>query len=145
VKPITVNQSRLFDTPVTELLEKYGLTPAIVTEWFHSGYLSYDPVVFDELEEEKEIEFEFVATLFTSGLSHKSVEHLLLNCEKPYRFRILSIYYNLSKKNWEILPTVPEYDIEEEIQNLLDSEEIEILEEIKEKIEEFLDGYEEGE
>ena len=145
MKPITVYQSRLFDTPVTELLEKYGLTPAIVTEWFHSGYLSYDPAVFDELEEEKEIEFEFVATLFTSGLSHKSVEHLLLNCEKPYRFPILSIYYNLSKKNWEILPTVPEYDIEEEIQNLLDSEEIEILEEIKEKIEEFLDGYEEGE
>ena len=51
MKPVSVNQTRLFDVSVTELLEKFNLKPAIVTEWYQSGYLSFDPVVFDELEE----------------------------------------------------------------------------------------------
>ena len=141
MKPITVNQSRLFDTPVTELLERYEVTPAIVTKWHQSRYLSFDPMKFDELDEEKEIEFRFISSLFASCLSFESVESLLKRLDKPYRYDLRSGYFDFLKNVWDDKQEMP--DFEEQVEELIGNEENDVLLEIKERIEEYLDEIEE--
>ncbi len=133
------NQARLFETSVESLLEQFDVTPAIVTEWYQSGYLSFDPLAFKELEEDKETEFIFIASLFKSGLSLKSVESLLERLDKPYQYNMQSVYFDFLKNDWEYKTIIP--DVEDQIDELIDCEEIEELENLKGKIELFLDEY----
>jgi len=90
IRQVQNSQESLFSTSVDDLLKQYKITPAIVTEWYQSGYLSYDPLAYDELDEGQEIEFHFIGSLFKSGLSLKSVETLLARLEKPNRQKTTS-------------------------------------------------------
>lgn len=136
------NQARLFETSVESLLKQFDVTPVIVTEWYQSGYLSFDPLRYEELEEDLEQEFVFIASLFKSGLSMNSVDSLLEKLEKPHRYNLQSVYFDFLKNDWEYKPTIPE--VENQIDELIDCEEIEELEGIRDKIELFLDEYKEG-
>ena len=50
-----------------------------------------------------------------------------------------SVYFDFLKNDWEYKPIIP--DVEDQIDELIDCEEIEELENIKDKIELFLDEY----
>ena len=143
LKPLSVEQLRLMDTSVEDLLEEYKITPAIATDWHKAGYLSFDPLAFKELGEVQEIEFRFISSLFTSGLSLKSVKTLLKRLEKPYRYDLQSVYFDLLKNDWEYQLRIPE--VEEQIEELIGNEENDVLLEIKDRIEEYLDKLEENE
>ncbi len=143
IRQVQNSQESLFNTSVDELLKQYKITPAIVTEWYQSGYLSYDPLAYDELDEGQEIEFHFIGSLFKSGLSLKSVETLLARLEKPYRYDLQSVYFDLLKNDWEYQLRIPE--VEEQIEELIGNEENDVLLEIKDRIEEYLDGLDENE
>jgi len=143
IRQVQNSQESLFNTSVDELLKQYKITPAIVTEWYQSGYLSYDPLAYDELDEGQEIEFHFIGSLFKSGLSLKSVETLLARLEKPYRYDLQTVYFDFLKNDWEYQPTIPE--VGEQVEYLIWDKEVDVLLEIKERIEEYLDDLEENE
>ena len=142
IKP-SADQLRIFDISVIDLLEEYKITPAIATDWHKAGYLSFDPLAFKELGEAQEIEFRFISSLFTSGLSLKSVESLLKNLEKPYRYDLRSVYFDFLKNDWDYKPEIPE--VGEQVEYLIWDKEVDVLLEIKERIEEYLDELEENE
>ena len=142
IKP-SADQLRIFDISVIDLLEEYKITPAIATDWHKAVYLSFDPLAFKELGEAQEIEFRFISYLFTSGLSLKSVESLLKNLEKPYRYDLRSVYFDFLKNDWDYKPEIPE--VEEQIEELIGNEDDDVLLEIKDRIEEYLDELEENE
>ncbi len=143
IRQVQNSQESLFNTSVDKLLKQYKITPAIVTEWHKSGYLSFDPLVYDELNEGQEIEFHFIGSLFKSGLSLISVETLLARLEKPYCYDLQSVYFDFLKNDWEDQLRIPE--VEEQIEELIENEENDVLLEIKNRIEEYLDGLDENE
>ena len=72
-----------------------------------------------------------------------SVESLLARLEKPYRYDLQSVYFDLLKNDWEYQLRIPE--VEEQIEELIGNEENDVLLEIKDRIEEYLDGLDENE
>jgi hypothetical protein len=143
IRQVQNSQESLFNTSVDELLKQYKITPAIVTGWYKSGYLSFDPPAYDELNNRQEIEFHFIGSLFKSELSLTSVESLLARLEKPYCYNLQSVYFDFMKNDWEYQLRIPE--VEEQIEELIDNEENNVLLEIKDQIEEYLDGLDENE
>jgi hypothetical protein len=136
-----VNQQSLFNYSTKDSLSEFQTPLAITSGWYKTGFLSFDPIDKPELDEFKYQELRFVASLFKSGLSLRSVEILLEKLEKPYVYNISSIYYNFIKAEWDYLPITEEPDeieIEDQIDILIENEEVEVLEEIKDKIETFL-------
>ena len=99
--------------------------------------------MYDELNEGQEIEFHFIGSLFKSGLSLISVETLLARLEKPYCYDLQSVYFDFLKNDWEYQLRIPE--VEEQIEELIENEENDVLLEIKNRIEEYLDGLDENE
>ena len=142
IRQVQNSQESLFNTSVDELLKQYKITPAIVTMWYKSGYLSFDPLAYGDLNERQEIEFHFIGSLFKSGLSLISVESLLARLEKPYRYDLQSVYFDFIKNDWEYQLRIPE--VEEQIEELIDNEENNVLLEIKGQIAEYLDGLDEN-
>ncbi len=97
-------QLNLFQSSVKGLLYKYHLKPAIVESWFKMGYLSFNPMAFDTLYKEHEIEFEFIATLFSTDFPLSAIQVMLDKLKKPYRYNARSVYFDLVCNNWEYLP-----------------------------------------
>ena len=54
-----------------------------------------------------------------------------------------SVYFDFLKNDWDYKPEIPE--VEEQIEELIGNEEDDVLVEIKERIEEYLDELEENE
>ena len=62
IRQVQNSQESLFNTSVDELLKQYKITPAIVTMWYKSGYLSFDPLAYGDLNERQAIEFHFIGS-----------------------------------------------------------------------------------
>ena len=135
------SQISLFNTSADEILKRFNLKPAIIEGWFKSGYLSFNPFSFDELNTEQEIEVEFIASLFNSGLKLSSINALLDKLEKPYRYDLRNVYFNFLKNDWEYLPRHFRDNIFDTIDELYNEDEIAELEVAQFKIGELIEEY----
>lgn len=133
-----VNQQVLFNYTLNDLPPGYKITPASLTVWYKSGYLSFDPNKKNEFSEAEFQEFRFIATLFVSGISLISIDKILENLKKPYAYDISKIYFNWIKRDWQYLPDKPEINLFESVDELIGKKEIGILSDLKEKIAAYL-------
>ncbi|MBL7110196.1 MAG: hypothetical protein ISS11_08165, partial [Candidatus Marinimicrobia bacterium] len=134
-------QLSIFNAQTNVLLEKFKIQPATVKNWFNSGYLSFNPMSFDELNSEHEIELEFIASLFNSGITLESIDKMLDKLNKPFRYSFRSVYFNFLNNEWNYLPRYFRDDIFDTIDELYDEDKIAKLEVAKFKIGELIVEY----
>ncbi|MBT6937382.1 MAG: hypothetical protein HN982_07350 [Candidatus Marinimicrobia bacterium] len=85
------------------MFKKFDVKPSTAELWFKSGYLSFNPVRMVELNDNQVIEFEFVASIFLSGISLDSIHVLLSKLDKPYRYDLRDVFYNFLLNEWEYI------------------------------------------
>lgn len=129
-----IEQDSLFPYEFVEILNKYSLSIASVTQLYEDDYISFDPSEKSELNAFEYYELDFVCSLFNSGLSLDSIKTLLSKLAKPYSYNISNVYFDFNSKDWVRIPIPVEPSIEALIDNLIDEEDFERLEDIFNKI-----------
>lgn len=134
-----VTQEELFVYDKDELLWEYSFTNSMLTQLFEDNYLTYDPAGKDKLSALEFYELRFIISIFSSDLSLSSVKTLLSALEKPYCYDISKMYYDFISKEWQPLPVFEEPTAVELIEKIIEDEDYESLEYLKEVIENALD------
>ena len=129
-----IEQDSLFPYEFVEILNKYSLSIASVTQLYEDDYISFDPSEKSALNAFEYYELDFVCSLFNSGLSLDSIKTLLSKLAKPYSYNISNVYFDFNSKDWVRIPIPVEPSIEALIDNLIDEEDFERLEDIFNKI-----------
>jgi hypothetical protein len=133
-------QKRLFDISPREVCREIGLNWLAALRLRDSGWLSFDPEAKSELEEPEEAELRFIGSLVACGFDESQLSILLKELEKPYRYRIESLYFDFLTKKWRLIPDTSDIIVIQEcIDNLKKEGEIEPLQSLYEYIEEALE------
>lgn len=134
-----IDQDSFFPYELVEILNKHSLSIASVTQLYEDDYLSFDPSEKTDLNAFEYYELDFVCALFTSGMSLGSFKTLLSKLNKPYCYNISTVYFDFKSKDWEKIPIPEEPEIEDLINNLVEEEDFERLEEIKDRLTKILE------
>lgn len=134
-----IEQDTLFPYELVEILNKHSLSIATVTQLYEDDYLSFDPSEKSELNAFEYYELDFVCSLFTSGMSLDSIKTLLSKLNKPYCYDISKVYFDFNSKNWALIPVPEEPDFEDLINNIIEDEDFDRLEEIKDRLTKILE------
>jgi hypothetical protein len=110
--------------------------------WYEAGWLSFDPAVVNEYDERESVEVQFVKAVVRFGLSDAMIHKILSTLNKPYCYNTNETFYSFERDSWITLPPAPDpmETIEENIESLIENENLEVLELIKERIDAALEN-----
>jgi hypothetical protein len=110
-------------------------TFASVDEDFLCLLARFDLLSFDYLEpgvtEEMIVEVIFLKTIINSGFSFIQVLKMLDQLQKPYRYDLTRIYWDLSLQKWRHIEEFRQTNAQEEVATNQEDEIIELLRDIK--------------
>ena len=127
------NQQSLFPIDLRKLSEEIGLDWWAAKKLYDDGYLSFDPEIGTTTIATQQSEFTFLGSLVSAGCDPHMLKKLIATLEKPYCYDLTSIYYNWSEQCW-MDHDLPLEAIEKGIAELEAAEDVDSLDEIKNKI-----------
>ena len=102
------HQLSLFPTRVDQVLESVGVTIAEARRLFDRDWLSFDVVAEAELSPAEEAELRFLSCLVAAGCDDVMLGRLLGGLRRPFAYDLSRMFYNWSRRRWEVPPPEPE-------------------------------------
>lgn len=107
--------------------------------WHDAGWLSFDPYKLHQVDWAEDTEVRFIRALARSGLSDERISELLAPLAKPYCYGPERTFYSFEKRSWITLPPKPAFCLKDEITGLVEVEDWDALEVIRDDIDELLE------
>ncbi len=97
-------QGQFFHCSPQQVCDELGLNWIAAMRLFESGWLSFNPAKVVEMGEGQEAEFRFLGALAAAGCDDRMLAILLKTLQKPYRYNLGRIYYDMHRRAWVQLP-----------------------------------------
>jgi hypothetical protein len=138
-----VSAAQLFLMPIDprDLADSIGLDWWSTKKLYDDSWLSFDPDTTIINNAGDEAEFRFLGSLIAAGCEPRMLKRLLSGLERPYRYDLTQIYYDLSERRWKDLPTRrnPGQTVEQVITGYEEEGDVDALSDIADRVREALD------
>lgn len=140
-----VAQLHIFNPSPRQLCQKIGLNWLAALRLRDAGWIGFDPEAVKELDLSQQAELGFIGSLVVGGCDEAMLTYLLRGLDKPYSYQIDLIFYDWKNQGWKLLPSLNDLDrerlVHEWLDQLVESEEIEELTNISDKLQEALEEF----
>lgn len=142
-KPIDRSQLFLFHAPTDEVLAELRVSVNEGHRWFENGWLTFDVQTQGSLSFVDEREIQFICSIVRSGISEALIDRLLRELRRPYCYDCDKVAYSFTH-GWVALPQrenpfdVVERHLPEWLNSLVDRDELDKLEAVRDQIDSLL-------
>ncbi|MGI2028000.1 hypothetical protein [Endozoicomonas acroporae] len=137
--PVDSDQGLMFPQTVGELCDLIGLNWLAAEQLAAEGLLSFEPEWDNELSTSEEAELTFVGKLVVAGCDLSMVKRLVRSLKPPFAYSHQNLYFDWLQGAWRSKPfNEPVEFVAELIEQLLASDDIETLYELKASIDSAL-------
>ena len=140
----SLHQPTLFRSSAEEFVAEVMVSEDEMRRWHTAGWLSFDPETIKVYDEAEGIEVLFIRALVRFGLSDAMIQRLLADLERPYCYDLRGTFYCFHRQGWVTVAPAPEREdlVADEIETLIQGEQWNELQEIRDRLEEALKDHE---
>ena len=139
-RPTSKSQRELFPDDLDEVLTMLAVSADELRRWYERGWISFEPMHSDKLPYRQVNEVRFIRDVVRSGLTDVQIEYLFMRLPRPMDFDPAAVAYSFAL-GWVMgVPRKkPEEILDEHIAHLARSHDRARLEEIRSKVERWLE------